>query len=433
LTPPKAPPLKAARITTAVIERRQFLPPLPTSQSFKWVAFAGCQSCRAASRKRRRQRQLLSGIFFAMVPILPAEDFSSAAPNLISKDTRLWTESMLWSEAAEITSGIGYRDNILLSPFHPQGSGFFVNGLDFMTTRLPLDGWQIVGSVVGSDTHFWNDAGARREDLLHASGRVERELPGGWQAGLELRGQYEDQVLDISTSQGTPATALVEGEGFTVQPTLKKILPAGVSLKVELPIASWNFESPLDNYSELGPVLTAAWSVKTSTEISMSYSYTDQPHDAWLALDAYGGPLPQRLEIQIQKIELAWDQSWDASQHWHTSTRLIYPEKQDNGGGFFNYDEYEVVEDFRWRTDNWQIQVSGLLAYEDYPVQTSVQHGSQTLYRNTLDLSLEAERRIYKNLKTYAQLDYQRALSNEILGAGNYHSATVSGGLRYEF
>jgi hypothetical protein len=82
------------------------------------------------------------------------------------------------------------------------------------------------------------------------------ELPDGWQAGLEARGLYEDQVLDVTTSLGVPATELVEGYGITVIPSLRKDLPAGLWLKFEVPVTRWYFDAPLDDYWEFGPVGT---------------------------------------------------------------------------------------------------------------------------------------------------------------------------------
>jgi hypothetical protein len=40
---------------------------------------------------------------------------------------------------------------------------------------------------------------------------------------------------------------------------------------------------------------------------------------------------------------------------------------------------------------------------------------------------------LFKGLKGFAKLEYQRALSNESGGTGDYNASTASGGLRYEF
>jgi hypothetical protein len=152
-----------------------------------------------------------------------------------------------------------------------------------------------------------------------------------------------------------------------------------------------------------------------------------------VALDAYGRPLSQNLRIFQHRAELAWHQYWDAERRWRSSTRLIFAYKEDNGGGWFDYYQYQVVQDLRWQTANWEIKGSAQLAYEDYPIQGTGTLNGQTLYRTLMDFSIEAERRLFKSLKCYGKMGYQFAISNEAADAGNYDGTVVSGGLRYEF
>jgi hypothetical protein len=358
---------------------------------------------------------------------------SLSETNLIPENTPLWTESMLWDKQISLSSGFGYNNNVLLSPFNPHGSAFFINGLDLTVIRLPLDGWQIVGAISGDDIRYLHDVGASREDSFISSLGVERELPDGWQAGLEARGLYEDEVLDISTSQGVPTTALVEGYGITGQPSLRKDIVAGLWVKLEVPVTRWYFETPLDDYWEFGPVVTAGYDFGKRADVTVSYGASYQPHDTWTALDAFGRPLPQNLEIFQQRAEAAWHQYWDSHHHWRSSTRFIFTDKEDNGGGYFNYYQYQAVEDFRWETSDWKIVLNAQAAYEDYPVQGIGILNGETLHRELLNLSCELERRLFKSLKSFAKVEYQRALSNEAAGAGDYNGTTVSGGLRVEF
>jgi hypothetical protein len=378
---------------------------------------------------------IIAALSFLLLPSGRAADTSLSETNLIPKDDlRLWTESMLWDGQVSAESGVGYKDNVLLSAFNPHGSTFCENGLEAMAMRLPLDGWSIVGFITGNDIRYWHDVGTDREDSFIGTLRVERELPDGWQAGLEARGLYEHEVLDITTDAGTPTSALVDGYGITAQPSLRKDLIGGWWLKLQFPVTRWYFQTPLDNFWEFGPLVTSGYDFGKQADVTVSYGASWQPHDDWFALDQYGlRPLPQHLEIFQQQVELAWHQYWDAHRRWRSSTRLIFTKKEDNGGGYFNYDQYQVVEELSWQTADWHIQSSAQIAYEDFPIQPNYEHSSDTLYRNLWSLSLEAERRLFKGLKGFAKLEYQRAMSNELSGAGDYHASTITAGLRYQF
>ncbi|HEV7925295.1 MAG TPA: hypothetical protein VGR14_08070 [Verrucomicrobiae bacterium] len=360
-------------------------------------------------------------------------DTSPAATNIISGNESLWTQSMLWDQQATLSSGLGYKDNIFLSAFNPRNSAFVVNGLDWMVLRLPLDGWKVVGLIDGDDTRFWRNVGTNSEDLFISSLRIQRELPDGWQAGLECRGLYEKQVLDISTSSGAPATALVEGYGITAQPSVRKDFKNGLWLQVEMPLTRWLLQSPLDDYSEFGPVVTVGDDFGRSSTVTVSYGASYQDHSGWVALDRFGRPLPQHLEIFQDRTELAWNQYWDSHRHLRSSTRFIFAYDQDNGGGYFNFDQYQIVEDLRWQTPDWQVKGTVQQIYELYPVQGVGILNGQLLNRNFLDLSLEVERRLYKHLKGFGKVQYQRGHSNYADDSGDYTARTYSGGLRWEF
>jgi hypothetical protein len=354
-------------------------------------------------------------------------------PDLISGNEALWTQSMLWDEQIALYSGVGYKDNVLLSPFNPRGSAFVIDGVDLAVMRLPLDGWQVEGVVVGDDIRYWRNVGTNSEDSLICSLRVQRELADGWRVALEGRGLDEKQVLDISTSEAVPATALVKGYGITATPSLRKDFQDGLWVQVEVPVTRWSLAAPLDDYWELGPLVTVGYNISQYSDLAASYGASYQPHDNWVALDRYGRPLPQLLEIFQDRTELAWHQYWDSKRRLRSSTRLIFADDQDNGGGYFNYYEYQIVQDVLWQTANWQIKASVQQVYELYPVEGVGVLNGQHLDRNLTDLSFEVQRRLFKHFKGFGKFEYQRGHSNYAAGAGNYTTRTYSCGLRWEF
>ena len=358
---------------------------------------------------------------------------SQSDTNLIAENEPLWTESMLWDKQIALWSGVGYNDNVLLSPFNPRQSAFSINGLDLMVLRVPLDGWQIVGSIVGDDIRYWRNVGTNSEDSFLSTLRVQRLLPDGWRLGLELRGVFEKQVLDISTLVSMPETALVEGFGFTVQPSIRKDFPLALWLQLEMPYTHWYLQSPLDAYWEYGPVVTLGHDFGKYADVTLSYGASYQYHSEWVALDAYGRPLPQHLEVSQRRAELAWHQYWDSHRHWRSSTRLVFAYDQDNGGGYFNYYQYQAIEDLRWQSANWQIKAGAQWVDEIYPIQGVGILNGEILARRLADLSLEVERRLYKELKGFGKFDYQQAQSNYAFNAGDYTARTVTFGLRWEF
>jgi len=382
---------------------------------------------------RRVGTTLLISLFVSHVSAADTNGVPDIEKSLRLDDTSLLTESMLWNEQTVIRAGVGYKDNVLLSAFHPHWSAFYTAGLDFMLIRAPLDGWQIVVAVTGDDVRYLKKVGTDSEDAVVSSVRVRRDLGAGSQAGIEARNLYENQVLDVSIFPRGPQTALVEGDGISARPFLRKEFESGWWLQAEGAITRWFFELPLDDYWEIGPVATIGYTFRGGSDITASYVGAEESHDRWLALDQYGRLLPDRRKLDIwqDRAELAWHQYWDSARHWRSSTRLVFSSRDDNGGHYFNYDEYQVAQELRWQTRDWQLKGSVLAAQQDYPVQGIGISNGVKLNRTVLEWGFYAERRIYKNLRVFGKMQYQEADSNK--ASSKYNGTTMLGGLSYEF
>jgi hypothetical protein len=204
-------------------------------------------------------------------------------------------------------------------------------------------------------------------------------------------------------------------------------------LQLAFPLARDWQKSPLDDYWKFGAQVTLARTYGQGSQVALTYGGSYIPHDAWLATDAQGNPMPgEYLAVWRQIAELKWEHHWDAAQRWRSITKFGFQYDQDNGGGFYNYYLYSLSEELRFHTKNWEIKGSAGVSYYGFPVQTTYDTpGNPTLNLTVLDLALRVERRIYKTFKVFGNYDYERVLSNE--SDNQYTYNIVSGGLSWEF
>ena len=360
-------------------------------------------------------------------------DVSTNDLALIPDNPTLWKESMLWDKDITLRAGLGYKDNVLLSPSGAQGSAFFTSGLDLLVLRLPLDSLKFEFSLTGDDVRYWHDIeGVNREDLFLTRAQVEKYFGGHWRAGLELRHTYTDEVLEEIVSTGGAQTIVAKGNTLEVRPFVRRDFGSNWWAELEAPISREWWQSPLDDYWKYGAQVILGRSYGRQSEITLTGGAFYIPHDEWAALDSAGNELPgKKLALWRQLAELKWVHRWDADRHWSSTTKLGFQHDRDNGGGFFNYDRYALSHTLRYQTKDWQIEGTAMASYYDFLVQPAVAAPGPTLYLAPLTLSVRVERRLIKTLRLFAAYEYEQAFSND--PSSEYKSNVASGGLSWEF
>ena len=350
---------------------------------------------------------------------------------LIPEDAALLKESLLWQYTLSLRTGAGYRDNVLLSPSAPQGSAFVTEGLDFALSRLPLDGWGLNLVVSGDDERYLQNVPSDGTDFWLADITIKRFLGNHWEAGIESQENYLDEVDFVDTAAG-PQVVEIQGNTLKMKPFVRRNLGTNYWVELDFPAAREILDAPLDNIWEYGPQLQLDFNNDKKTEIGLSYRIQQLDHDSWPALTAEGLTIGTRnLSVVEQGAEVHWRQFWDAENHWSTYTKLDFTRDEDNGGNFFNFDEYSLAERLRYETKNWQITATLRGSYRDYPVQRIDLTAGPTLNEVLVHATVHGERRLKKWLKLYAEYDYERVLSN--LTDIRYQDNTFTVGLIWEF
>jgi len=350
---------------------------------------------------------------------------------LIPEDTKLVNESMLWQYTLSLRTGAGYQDNVLLSPSDPKGSAFITEGLDFSLSRLPLNGWGVDAIFSGDDQRYLQNVPSDGTDFWLADVTVKRFLGDNWLLGVESTENYLDEIDYVDTFTG-PEAVEIQGNILKTKPFVRRNLGTNWWMELDFPASREILDAPLDNVWKYGPQLQLGFSDDKNREISLSYQIQQFDHDTWPALSADGEPIGTRnLSVVEQRAELRWREFWDANSYWSTDTKLVFTMDQDNGGKFFNYNEYSLSERLRYERKNWQFTATVRGSYRDFPVQRTDLAYGPTLNEILLHATLHGERRLAKWLKLYVEYSYERVLSN--LPDIRYQDNTITAGAIWEF
>jgi hypothetical protein len=338
----------------------------------------------------------------------------------------------LWVRDLELRAAVGYKDNLLLSHASAERSVLVGSGADLTIARIPLDGKQINFLLSADDTRFLEGRSVDHEDLVLALAQVKIDLSPTWRVGTDLRYFYQDQVIDTSITETNLAPTLLRGHGVTVLPNARWNFTPNGWLELSGTAHRQFYQAPLDDFWEGGPKLTAAYDYGYRSELTLGYSWTLRQHDTreQVALSATNLP-GTSLRFYQHEVELVWRHNWDPPRHWRTSTRLGFQVNQDNGPGFYDYRRYLAVEQLRYVTPVWEFKVQGRAAYYDFLHQRAGTGSAGFRQKVILALSLRGERKVWQDLKLFAEYEREQSLSNRTID--EYQANKTAGGVSWEF
>jgi hypothetical protein len=338
----------------------------------------------------------------------------------------------LWHGEAQVRGSLGYKHNITLSSTDPESSGFWMSGIEGILFRLPSDGWQFNALLDATDVRYFSSPAVDNEQVVVAVSEVTRDLGHDWETGVGLNYLFQNQVFDMSANYTDPDTIdQVVGHALTPRWRVRKdVMPYWA--EAELVVTRQLLQAPLDNYWQYGPRLMLGRSLGPRSEISLAYQLSRLDYDTREQVDASGLTLTNTsLSLNTHLVELNWTQTWDEQRRWRTTTRVGLELNQDNGSGFYDYRNYRLTQELRYRVERWEAKARVRFSYFDYLTQPVSAEDPSLRERTLIAFMLLAERTISRRLKIFANYTWEKSISN--LSFDNYQSSLVTGGFGLSF
>jgi len=336
-----------------------------------------------------------------------------------------------WEHDVSVETGAGYKDNVTLSHAAPEASPFFRAAADAMVFNLDLTGPQFTAFVSGEHRQYFSAPALDDEQLVFGEAQVKLPIHDHAVASLAADYIYQNQVLDVSTTETEREAIRVRGHTLTARPRWQVSLLQSAWIGLEAPLARQYLDEPLDDYWEGGPKIELGWKARRS-ELTVDYQAARRAYDDLAALDANGAPLPDEPRRFTEHIaRLSWRQYWNVRKRWRTTARLGFKANRDNGGGYFDYNRLSGSGEIRYRTDQWDLKAGARASFYQYLVQPAGPNDPSRRERTEVILTASAERKLTRWLWLTAQFEHERIWSNEILDT--YTVNTVTGGLKCEF
>lgn len=338
----------------------------------------------------------------------------------------------LWQKSVNMRVGFGYNDNVTLSSFAPVGSSFVQASADLMLFRLPWNDWQFSLFANGSDARFFNrDTGVDNDQHAAASAQLTWFLGKGWKSTTTAQYVFMNQVMDVSTEYNIPVRQEVFAQGITGIQGVRKAL-GDYWAECNFSFSRYFVRQPLDSYWQGGPELKLGWTYGRGSDLSVGYQVAALLYDTREQAGADGVPVPgTHLRFFPQTVAAAWQHFWDEKRLWRSLTRLSYDLNLDNGSGYYNYSQYQAVEQLRFRPETWEFSAQVALNYFNFPNQSAGLSSPDNRRRTNLRVTLRGERTLWRHWKLYAEYDFERSFSDLVLDA--YQANVASAGIEFAF
>jgi hypothetical protein len=387
-----------------------------TSGNRIWQSVSGVQKRRGAALPAAVHDAALFALLFGF--ILTRYSVTAATNSAVE-----------WDTTARITTGLGYRDNVLRSSVASVGSAFFNTAADVSFLRLTDSGAYLTVFVLGDDTRYFDAPEVNYEQFF--SGTVQAVTPVGVRD--ELGGQctflYQHQVLDVSETEALPTRLLVEGYNLALRPHWKRTLGGGWAGQIEVLGLRQLYDQDLDDCWELGGRASAIRRYGSRSEFAAGYLVKQLRYDTREQFDSFGVALPgTSLDYWQHELAAQWRHHWDEARHWRTTTKLGYLISRDNGSGYFDYDRVLLSQQWRWSGGNWEIKATARGGWYFYHNQIV---GTEERERSYAAVELRGERRLGKQWLLYVAAEREWNFSNDPLDEYRDWMATAGAGVEF--
>lgn len=334
----------------------------------------------------------------------------------------------VWDVSTTASTGGGYRGNVLLSSFQPEGSSFIEMTADFSAIRLSETGSTLTLFVLGELRRYLESEEAPNEGFLYALARVEK--PDGMQntIGGEFAYLYQNQVLDASETEQVFRRLGVTGHSLSLKPGWEHELSEEWTFSLVGAAVRQIYEAELDDYWEGLARIELAHAYGFRSSVALAYELRHRFYDTRVQYDLTATPISgSDLVYRYHEIAGEWRHYWAPDRRWRTTLKAGFLRNDDNGAGYFDYDRVQLSAQTRWRQGPWEATAQARVGWYWYPNQVVLEDERNRAFY-ALDARIEFQ--IDTHWLLYAAAAREWNLSNNPLE--EYNDWFASGGIGVE-
>jgi hypothetical protein len=384
-------------------------------------------------------RRLLSHVVWAVgatLAVARGQETPAAAPPFVMTPeiAALVATLPAWSTMANVETGVGYKDNLLLSHADEEASGFARGTVNAMASHLRLgDRTDYSFGFTAEGTRYFSGTSVNHEANAFALAKWRYHLDDVFKFNLDLKGYYEDEIFDVSDTDVQRVVAQLKVAGVIAGPTLRWNFRPWVWIETSGDGKRESYRESLYNNKVAEGTARLGWKPGARFEASIAGTERQRDYDTHPQYSVSGRALDgTHLENTEREGEARGDVTWDAHAHWKTATRLRVLHFTDNGSGYFNYHERKIDCDLDWENGAWLVHTEGEAGRREYEVQTvGLGLAPPPRVRDEFSAKVRVERKLNERWTLYAEYNWERNRCNDPIASYNMNEGLL--GVRWSW
>ena len=338
-----------------------------------------------------------------------------------------------WHPSAAARASLGWRDNVLLSPFGPIERSFARGEVEAILLRPMQNRWQFISFLNGDVLRYFApppESRGEQQWSLHTEAR--------WQpinrARLALKGAgyLRDMVVDLSETEARRVVAPTRVRGAYVIGA-PRITFGRFQFEPSVQLKRVDYRDYAGDYDEARSGGRLEWRRSNALAISAAWFEARRSYDERTEYNAGGRALPgTHLRFRQRDSELKVRTGWNRGGEWSLAGTVGRLENRDHAFAYFDYDQKRARLEVEWETASWRVHLDAETKRMDFLVQT-VGAGIAPPPRISDDheIMLRAERNLDDRWTLFGEHRWERSRSNEI--EFSYRANTVLAGIQRSF
>lgn len=375
---------------------------------------------------------------FAFALPVAAQDAAPATATASTLPPELQAEldalqSGAWRPTIQARASVGWRNNVLLSPFAPIERAFGRGELEAMLWQPMRDRFEFLSFLNGDVLRYFSppaETGGEQQWSLHLEERW--RAADALRVSLKATGYLNDMVIDLSETEATRVVAPTTVRGAYLAAVTRFTLPAGFTFEPIGRIKRTDYREFAGDYDEGMVGARLDWR-RGQSLISAAVFETQRRYATRVQYTAGGRALPgTRLRFQQRVGELKAGTGWKGGGDWDIAATVGRLENRDQASGYFDYDQDRARLEVGWARAAWRVTLDAETKRMEYLVQT-VGAGIAPPPRiaDDHDVSLRLQREFNERWTIFAEHRWERSRSNE--AEFSYRANTALAGVQRSF